>query len=47
MTPTTLQTEHVQELTDEQLQHVNGGFFWFFFPVIAKLVTVAAGATAS
>lgn len=44
----TLQTAEVQELTDEQLQQVNGGFFWFLFmPVITKIVTAAAMATAS
>lgn len=44
----TLQSDTVQELTDEQLGRVSGGFFWFLFiPVISKIVTVAAGATAS
>ena len=44
----TLQTDTVQELTDAQLEQVNGGFFWFLFmPVITKIVTAAAMATAS
>ncbi|MEB3172817.1 MAG: class IIb bacteriocin, lactobin A/cerein 7B family [Cyanobacteriota bacterium] len=47
MTTTTLQTTQVQELTDQELEQVNGGFFWFLLiPVIKKVVTVAAVATA-
>ena len=47
MTTTTRQSDHVQELTDEQLEQVNGGFFWFLFiPVITKIVSTAALATA-
>jgi len=45
-TTDTLQTAEVQELTDEQLEQVNGGFFWFFIPMISKIVTVAAKAIA-
>ncbi len=47
ITTNTLQSTPVQELSDQELEQINSGFFWFLLvPVIKKIVTVAATATA-
>ncbi len=44
----TLQTAEVQELNDEELGQVSGGFFWLFFaPIITFAARMTAGYLAS